>query len=131
MTNMPRRASAFPFARSIDCVGQIRVTPVTGRRDAPLNARATGARRRAPNGEREHGARIRDMVMKAAHAGYVEEDEPGGEARAWTPLGSVDNLSRQLRDTWDSFSSNLSAMADRGVSSRDTSVIGGPLPEYG
>lgn len=82
-------------------------------------------------GEREHGARIRDMVMKAAHAGYVEEDEPGGEARVWTPLGSVDNLSRQLRDTWDSFSSNLSAMADRGVSSRDTSVMGGPLPEYG
>lgn len=110
---------------------QIRVTPVTGRRDAPPNPKPGGMRRRAPVGEREHGARVRDMVMKAAHAGYVEEDEPGGEARAWTPLGSVDSLSRQLRDTWDNFSANFAAMAERGVSSRDAAVLGGPLPEYG
>lgn len=110
---------------------QIRVTPVTGRRDAPLNARVAAARRRAPIGEREHGARIRDMVMKAAHAGYVEEDEPGGDIRAWTSLGSVDLLSRQLRDTWDRFNSNFANVAERGVGVKDPSAIGGPLPEYG
>ena len=82
---------------------------MAGRRDAPLHARAASTgRRRAPVGEREHGARIRDMVMKAAHAGYVEEDDAGGDGRAWrTPIASVDLLSRQLKDTWENFNANF------------------------
>lgn len=126
----------FPFTL------QIRVTPVAGRRDAPFNARsggglagAVGGRRRTPLGEREHGARIRDMVMKAAHAGYVEEDEPGGgfDTRVWSnPRASVDSLSRQLRDTWDNFNDNLAMMkGPRRVGGTGDGSLGGPLPEYG
>lgn len=124
---------------------QIRVTPVAGRKDAPLNARSGGGggiggvigRRRAPIGEREHGARIRDMVMRAAHAGYVEEDELGslgGDAGVWSkPLSSVDSLSRQLKDTWDNFNDSLAVMKAprrQGGLHAEGSPHGGPLPEY-
>ncbi|CAM9622266.1 unnamed protein product [Ectocarpus sp. 4 AP-2014] len=118
---------------------QIRVTPVAGRRDAPPSARASlggggGSRWRPapPVGEREHGARIRDMVMKAAHVGYVEEDEGGGGGgggdgdgqAAWrTPLASVDSLSRQLKDTWETFNANFATMA--GESRGEGGAVGG------
>lgn len=93
-------------------------------------------RRRPPADEREHGARIRDMVMKAAHVGYVEEDEGRGgglDAAAWrTPLASVDSLSRQLKDTWENFNSNLVAMGAEPVRTGDGggSSGGRMLPEY-
>ncbi|CAM9834409.1 unnamed protein product [Ectocarpus sp. 6 AP-2014] len=117
---------------------QIRVTPVAGRRDAPPSSRTSlggggGSRWRPapPVGEREHGARIRDMVMKAAHVGYVEEDEGGGGGggdgdgqAAWrTPLASVDSLSRQLKDTWETFNANFATMA--GESRGDGGAAGG------
>lgn len=68
------------------------------------------------------------MVMKAAHAGYVEEE--GGrvlEAGMWrTPLASVDSLSRQLKDTWESFNANFAVMAEPQKGRGD----GRPLPDY-
>lgn len=60
------------------------------------------------------------MVMKAAHVGFVDEegDGRGGDgglaAAAWrAPLSSVDSLSRQLKDTWENFNANFTAMGDR------------------
>lgn len=129
---------------------QIRVTPVAGRRDGPPPSTVRGnvaaaaasvsaaARRRGPPtaaGEREHGAKIRDMVMKAAHVGYVDEDDAGagggaaGAGAAWrTPLASVDSLSRQLKDTWENFNANFA------VAGEPRSGNGGHgshmLPEY-
>eukprot|EP00752_Nemacystus_decipiens_P002815 g2626.t1 len=129
---------------------QIRVTPVAGRRDGPHNtgggriagmAVAVAGRRRPPADEREHGARIRDMVMKAAHVGYVEEDEGprgvGEDAAAWrTPLASVDSLSRQLKDTWENFNANLAALGAEPIRTGEGSGGGRGgghrrmLPEY-
>lgn len=133
------------------------MTPVVGRLDTPSNttsntrgaaaAAAAGGRRmnpllqqhqqqqpQQPLGEKEHGARIRDMVMRAAHEGYVEEDEVGGDGGgpAWrTPLASVDSLSRQLKDTWENFNANFAAMGEpRGVGGREVGGGGHMLPEY-
>lgn len=91
-----------------------------------------------PLGEKEHGARIRDMVMRAAHEGYVEEDEGGGwrggdgGGAPWrTPLASVDSLSRQLKDTWDTFNANFAAMGEpKGGRGREAGGGGHMLPEY-
>lgn len=86
--------------------------------------------------EREHGARIRGMVMKAAHAGYVEEDEGGGVESGvlWrAPLASVDSLSRQLKETWESFNVNLAVAGDgRGGGGAGRGMGGWTplLPEY-
>ncbi|CAN0342817.1 unnamed protein product [Ectocarpus sp. 8 AP-2014] len=124
----------------------------TSRRQASLGGGGSSRWRPAPPvGEREHGARIRDMVMKAAHVGYVEEDEGGGGGggggdgdgqAAWrTPLASVDSLSRQLKDTWETFNANFATMAgesrgDGGAAAgggwAGDSRGGGPrmLPEY-
>lgn len=82
-------------------------------------------------GEREHGARIRDMVMKAAHAGYVEEDEAGGDGRAWrTPLASVDSLSRQLKDTWENFNANFGVKGEPWRGADDGAGRRPVFPEY-
>ncbi|CAM9238086.1 unnamed protein product [Scytosiphon promiscuus] len=127
---------------------QIRVTSVAGRREQQaLNssrssvANVAGRRRRpqgqGPVGEREHGARIRDMVMKAAHVGFVDEEGDGrggdgGAATVWmAPLSSVDSLSRQLKDTWENFNANFTAMGDRASGSGEGVPAGHlMLPEY-
>ena len=77
------------------------------------------------------------MVMKAAHAGYVEEDEGrrgGGEdAAGWrTPLASVDSLSRQLKDTWENFNANLAVMGAEPIRTGEGGGggTGRMLPEY-